>query len=611
MVLTTPQQRDKMLKEIRELITSRGMWAYIVPSSDPHMSEYLPDQYKRREAITGFTGSAGTAIITSDGPCLLWTDSRYFIQAATQLSGSPWVLMRDKDPNVPTIYEWIASEFERRKSQPPRKIGIDPAICSDSQYDRISGAVGGPDGVLLDPENLVDLVWDGACAARKSRSPAYVLPLSVCGESVSDKVNRVMKIVSEKGFSGLVTCDLSEVAWLLNIRGSDVPCVPVVYSFAVVYASDSGLCIELFIDAEVFPEDVRKDLAEQASGVCLLVLPYEAAYTRIREIAEEVKLCIQTGQANMRLKESLQDSVELCAPFIKDLTSVKNPVEQAAFRRAHLRDAVSATKLFAWLEAAQDITEYDVVEKLDELYKNESEFVGLSFETIVGFGPNSASVHYAPEKGSAAKIDRPDILLVDFGGHYSCGGTTDTTRTVFCRAGTDAEPSEEQRRCFTTVLRGHIAIANAFFDDGCGGDELDALCRDLMKEEGLSYGHGTGHGIGALTAIHSAPFYSIHSSFVGDQVVTIEPGVYIEGKFGIRIENVGITKLCPEKEGTLCFDIITRTPLDLSLIDPSLLEPEERDWVNAFSCSCREDLAPLLADDPLAMAWLMKNTKNI
>lgn len=618
MVLTTPQQREVMLAKIRELMVARGMWAYIVPDNDPHMSEYLPDQYKRREAITGFSGSAGTAIITSDGPCLLWTDSRYFLQAATQLSGSAWTLMREREPDVPTILEWIAKEIERRSSQSPdgvlaAKVGVDPAVFPASQYKSLCDVVHGSGGVLLDPENLVDLVWDDVHTLCGTRTPTHVLPLSVCGESVSEKVARVLQTGRKEGTSGLIVCELNEVAWLLNLRGRDVPCVPVVYSFAVVYVTPAGATeLEVFVDPEVVPEGVRADLIAQAKGVHVAFFPYEAAYTRIREVAEKVKLCIPVNSANMRLVQSLGGCAVPSESCIWDLMSVKNSVEQAGFAYAHLKNAVAAAKLFAWLETARDVTEFDVSEKLEELSRSDPDYMEASFDTIAGFGSNGAVVHYEPQKESAAKMDKSDILLLDFGGHYACGGTTDTTRTVFYRVNPNDTPSDEQRRSFTTVLRGHIAIAMATFKDKTVGSEIDSLCRNLMAEHGLKYGHGTGHGINTLLAVHGAPDFKF-SKLTRNQIITIEPGVYFEGKFGIRIENVAVIKSGGDGgEGDkLHFDVITRTPFDLSLIDATLMTQAEKDWVNAFSRSCREDLTPFLKDDPVAMAWLLKNTNEI
>ena len=643
--MTTLEQRAKMLKGIRSEMVRRGMWAYVVPTDDPHMSEYVPVQYKRREAITGFTGSAGLALVVADGRCLLWTDSRYFLQAADQLAGGPWVLMRSRAPGVPTLEEWLKQELkpESEEANSPRKVGIDPTVCSAAFYDSLTAAVSGPEGVLLDPENLVDLVWQtrgctspSPSSSSQSCSSARVLPLTVCGEAVGSKVQRVLSAAQAAGFAGLVLCDLSEVAWLLNLRANDIPCVPVAYAFAVVYATSSNNtpALEVFVDfARLFAqqedklEATRAALLEQAgAGVGVTFYGYEEAYARVEALVTAAghRLALPRDQANMRLVQAFRERAAECfvaeSPVTK-MMAVKNAVELAAFAEAFLEDAVSAAKLLGsgGLDNSKDTpTEYDVVERLEALRTRDPGYLGPSFETIAGFGPNSAYVHYKPEAASAAKLSGSGLLLLDFGGHYACGGSTDTTRTIFVSGKAEGEgegesegPSAEERRCYTTVLRGHIAIAAATFARGTTGAELDRLCRDLMSEQGLTYGHGTGHGVGALLCVHAEPYYRKASLFVEGQVVTIEPGVYIAGKFGVRIENVAAIVRNPDDPNTLCFDVLTRTPLDLSLIDTALLTPQERDWVNTFSSRCREALAPLVADDPVTTAWLMKNTREI
>lgn len=562
------------------------------------MSEYIGDSDERLAFISNFTGSAGTGVVTLD-KAALWTDGRYFLQAGNQLD-QHWTLMKDRLPETPSVEAWLQTALPSGSA-----VGIDPTLFSigRARLFRQALATAGIRLVSVTP-NLVDEVW-GKDKPSPSKAKAMAHPLRYSGEESPDKVAKVRAELQRCNAQALVVAALDEIAWLFNIRGSDIDYNPVVTSYALVTASDA----RLYVDPAKIDDDVRQHLP----GVT--ILPYERIFEDLTTLKNEhKKVWVDPTKTNQALADCLspETTLEDYSP-ISLLKSLKNEVELEGIRQSHLRDAAALISYFAWLEETlkngdTSYTECTAAEKLNNFRSQQSDFVSLSFETISSVGPNAAIIHYAPQPNTAAQVTSDKIYLCDSGGQYR-DGTTDVTRTL--HFGT---PTAHEKRCFTRVLQGHIALDVAVFPKGTTGHKLDLLARLPLWTDGLDYRHGTGHGVGAFLNVHEGPQgigmreTATRTPLMPGMTVTNEPGYYEDGAFGIRIENVLFVRKAntPHKFDTEYYDFehVTWVPIQIKLIDTSIMTNREMDWVDQYNRDCLEKVGPLLPAGSPALAWL-------
>lgn len=634
--------------------------ALVVPSEDNHQSEYVSDRDKRREFVSGFTGSAGLALITMN-EALLWTDGRYFLQATQQLSDR-WKLMRIGED--PTVENWIADNL-----QSDAAVGIDPWCVSVDTAQRWMQAFSRSRQKLIQLSvNLVDEIWRDRPAAEIR--PVTLQPFKFAGCTVADKLKDLRgKLVQEKAH-GIVVTALDEVAWLYNIRGNDVSYNPVVHAYAIV-TTDLAF---LYVDKRKVSSEVHGSLSENGiqvreydtvdSDVSLLasgkLISSSAAKSQDSGIEsyENGENFVNSGQIEYEAQVKKQliwiDPASCCLALYANLNSdqvlmlqsplalakaLKNHFELDGLRKAHIRDGAAVVQYLVWLDGemqkvygaagfftepeethkrkhpeAEKLTEVSVSDKLESFRAKQEHFKGLSFPTISSVGPNASIIHYAPEAGTCAELDADSIYLFDSGAQYQ-DGTTDITRTVHF-----GKPSAHEKACYTAVLKGHIALGNAVFPNGTTGHALDILSRIPLWKNGLDYRHGTGHGIGSYLNVHEGPHlisFRPHARNVplqASMTVTDEPGYYEDGNFGIRLENVLVVKEADTKfnfgeKGYLSFEHITWAPYQKKLMDLKLMTAEEISWVNSYHSTCQEVVSPYLNDQE--MEWLKKATEPI
>ncbi|GAB0489498.1 hypothetical protein MMPV_000717 [Pyropia vietnamensis] len=626
------------LAALRSVLARRDLYAFVIPSADPHNSEAPPPAFCRRAWASGFTGSAGTALVTATD-AYLWTDGRYFLQAEAQLSPE-WTLMRAGMPGTPSLADTLASTV------PPGKVvGIDATVQSVDEGRALAAALsggggggggGGGDGdggeevpprrLSYVTSNPVDEVW-GAGRPPLPGGPVRVHPARVAGEDVAAKVARMRSVMSERRADALVVCMLDEVAWLLNIRGEDVPHTPTVLSYALLTADDVRFYVQ---PGKVLPgSDAERHLA--TSGVS--VHAYEAIMEDVAALAADGKsVWVDAASASVAIYEAAagvdraNEAAVVTAPSpVSAAKAVKNAAELAGMRAAHVRDAVALVRFLTWLAdtvaaaPTEGVRETVAADVLETYRAGVPHFLTPSFETISGSGANGAIIHYsAAGAGSTAAVTADDMYLLDSGGQY-VDGTTDVTRTMH-----HGTPSAYQRGCFTRVLQGHIALASAVFPPGTTGLMLDALARLPLWRAGLDYRHGTGHGVGAALNVHEGP-HSIAprpaangTALAVGMVVSNEPGYYEEGAFGIRIEN--LVEVVPAETagsfgggGYMRFRELTLVPLDRGLIDVALLSDAEVAWVDAYHARVWAEVAPGVeaTGDTRALDWLRCHTRPL
>ncbi|KAI9089265.1 hypothetical protein K1719_029544 [Acacia pycnantha] len=653
------------LSALRSLMASHSppLDALVVPSEDYHQSEYVSARDKRREFVSGFTGSAGLALITKK-EALLWTDGRYFLQATQELSDQ-WKLMRiGEDPAVDI---WMADNLPKDAS-----IGVDPWSISIDTAQRWERAFAVKQQKLVQTtKNLVDEVWINRPPAEINA--VIVHPLEFAGRSVADKLKFLREKLRLEKAQGIIFTVLDEVAWLYNIRGSDVAYCPVVHAFAIVTLNSAFF----YVDKRKVSAEVKthlegngieiKEYTAVSSDVALLAVDELDAVSTVRgtsiELTEEAsKTLTETGvraNGSSQEEDSSNDLIwadpgSCCYALYSKLNphkvhlqqspvalakALKNPVELEGLRKAHIRDGAAVVQYLVWLdEKMKDnygasgyfmegyevnkekhlkslkLTEVTASDKLEGFRASKENFRGLSFPTISSVGPNAAIIHYGPQAETCAELDPDKIYLFDSGAQY-LDGTTDITRTVHF-----GKPSTHEKACYTAVLKGHIALGNAKFPNGTNGHALDILARVPLWKDGLDYRHGTGHGIGSYLNVHEGPHLisfrpqARNVPLQASMTVTDEPGYYEDGKFGIRLENVLIVKEAGTKfnfgdKGYLSFEHITWAPYQKKLIDPSLLSPDEIDWLDSYHSKCRDMLAPYLND--AENEWLKKATEPI
>lgn len=580
---------------LRAVMQQRGIAACIVPTADPHLSEYLPDHWKARKWLSGFTGSAGTLIVTHDFAGL-WTDSRYFSQAERQLAGSGIELVKLNVPHTPEHIDWLCAHI-----QPDAKIACAADMLSLAAERGLRDALA-RHGAELVEDDLPAAIWNDR--PPLPQAPVYEHPAGYAIRSRADKLANLRRAMREAGATHHVVSALDEIAWVLNLRGSDVEYNPIFLSHLLVRADDATL----FVEASRLDAGIRDALL--ADGV--RVAPYQAIDAALAELPEDARLLLAPARISAAIAHAIPGHaarVEASGP-ITAAKARKSAAELDHVRDAMRRDGVALVRGARWLEQSlqegKPLTELDVDTKLRELRAQQPGFVSESFSTIAGYEANAAMPHYSATPESHAELKPKGMLLIDSGAQY-LGGTTDITRMWAL-----GETGAEQRRDVTLVLKGVIALSSAIFPRGTSGQQLDALARAPIWSAGIDYGHGTGHGVGYCLNVHEGP-QDIRPPRSGQRfepldigmITSIEPGIYKPGRHGVRIENLAATVSAGDGEfgEFLAFETLTLCPIDTRLLDLSLLDAHEIAWLDEYHARVRDQLAPLL-DDPADRAWL-------
>ena len=577
---------NERVERLRSWMKENGFSAFVFPSSDPHNSEYVADYWKSREWISGFSGSAGTAVVTLEHAAL-WTDSRYFIAAEKELNGTDFQLMKLRVEGTPSVSEWLASELSTYEKA---VVGLDGNVNSFTGVAAMEQelATKGNITVRTDTDPMTDLWTDRPVIPD---SIVCLHPLEYSGESTSSKISRVRKHLLECGADGLLVTALDEIAWVLNLRGSDVHCNPVFVSYLLI----SPEKVTLYIDNVKLSAEVNVYLASEKIDI----KAYETVVEGLRSYMGK-SLLVDMSSTNYSLATAIPFE-KVCSGVspVVTLKAVKNKVEQDGFRAAMLRDGVAVVKFLAWLKSAVEAggqTEISLDERLTALRAEQPKFKGISFDTIVGYEAHGAIVHYEATPETDIPIEPHGLVLIDSGAQY-LDGTTDITRTIAL-----GKLTEEQSRVYTLVLKGHIQLDMCRFPAGVCGSQVDALARAPMWREGYNYMHGTGHGVGSYLNVHEGP-HQIRMEWrpaplQAGMTVTNEPGIYLEGKFGVRIENT----LLIVPAGTtafgdfLKFETLTLAPIDTAPIVLEMLSAEEREWLNNYHHRVYESLSPHLTE---------------
>lgn len=587
----------KNLEALRSAMRKHNVDAVIIPGTDPHQSEYVSDHWKFRDWISGFTGSNGTAVVTL-GKAALWTDSRYFLQAESQLDGSGFELVKEKIPGEPTIQQWLAQNLSDDSL-----VAIDGRLFSIIEANRLENFCGENGFMLATNFYPADEIWADRPGIPAGK--AYVHDVAYAGEDVDSKVSRTVDAVQQLGATSTFITSLDEIAWLFNLRGSDVDYTPVVISYAYISADERVI----FIDGDKLTSEVKEHF--KAHGI--KVKDYDDVERFLEKRRESDTVLLDPNRVSDTLGQAIMCGKIYAQSPVIDLKSVKNDVQIEGFRKAMELDGAALVRLFRWLEAEVPnggINEVDVSNKGIELRSRSDLYRGDSFAMIAGYKEHGAIVHYQADDSSASTLHPDGLLLVDTGGQYLCG-TTDITRTVSL-----GNPTPDEIHDFTLVLKGHLALARAKFPAGTTGVQLDILAHEPLWAEGKTFRHGTGHGVGHFLGCHEGPQSirtDINPAVIKPGMVTSdEPGLYITGKYGIRTE---VLLLCVEGQKTddfgdfLEFEVLTLFPYDTSLIDLRMLSQTEIDQLNTYHKLVFDRLSPYLNDDE--KAWLAQKTQPV
>ncbi len=580
--------------QLRDAMRSAGVDAVIIPQTDPHQGEYLASHWQVRRWLSGFTGSAGDLLVTSD-EAFVWADSRYWLQSAQQLEGTGIGVMEDGKPETPAMVDYICRELE-----PGATVGIDGMLFSINATKALRGKLKA-NGIALKVDfNPIDAIWTDRPALPDDE--VFVHDIELAGEIAASKISRVLENVCAQGAESVFVSDLAEIAWTLNLRSSDVECNPVMTSF--LYIAPAGSV--LFVDRSKITPEVEAYLKESD----VVVRPYASALDFLGTLPDDARVLLSASQSAGALLSVLGErAVEGTSP-IAMLKAVKNDVQLAGVRNAMVRDGVvmvnSLMEIEETIARGGHLTEIGVADILLKYRSSSDRYFDLSFDTIAGFGPHGAIVHYSATPESDAVIQPNNLLLIDSGGNY-LDGTTDITRTI--SLGT---PSNAQRHDFTLVMKGHIAIAKAIFPEGTRGAQLDALARINLWKEGLSYLHGTGHGVGHFLNVHEGPqsirLNDTMAPMMPGMITSNEPGLYREGEYGIRCENLVLTTeaFTTDFGNFYKFETLTLCPFDITLFETEIMTDEEIEWVNSYHAMVCERLLPHL--DAKAQDWLIRKT---
>ena len=590
---------NQRLASLREVMKREHLAAFIFPSTDAHQSEYVADHWLGRAWISGFNGSAGTAVVTMTSAAL-WTDSRYFLAAEEQLQGTEFQLMKLRIPGTPSIAEWLGKELADVASP---EVGLDGWVNSYAATSCLISDLRKAGGITV-RTNLDPLaeIWKDRPSIPEN--PVEIQPLEYAGEDATSKIQRIRKALRTYHADGILVSALDDIAWTLNLRGTDVHCNPVFVSYLLI-ASDK---VSLFVDEAKVSAEVRAYL--EAHGVSLY--NYNKVEDGLKEYSE-YNILLDGNETNYYLWKTVkcQEIVAKTSP-IPAMKAVKCEAEIAGYRRAMLRDGVAMVKFLKWLVPAVEAgeqTEMSIDRKLISLRAEQDLFRDISFDTIAGYQAHGAIVHYEASAETDAPLKPEGFLLLDSGAQYQ-DGTTDITRTIAL-----GPVTEEMKHIYTLVLKGHIQLELAKFPDGASGTQLDALARECMWREGLNFLHGTGHGVGSYLNVHEGP-HQVRMEYMpaplrAGMTVTDEPGLYLAGKFGVRIENTLLIKDYMETEfgKFLQMESLTLCPIDTAPIDVDMLLPEELNWLNSYHAEVYAKLAPYLDEEE--QIWLKNATKLI
>lgn len=591
------------IENIRDLMKEKNIYAYIVPSSDYHQSEYVGDYFKSREFMSGFTGSAGTLIISMD-EAGLWTDGRYFIQAEQELKDSGIKLFKMGEEGVPTIEEYLLEKLPKNST-----LGFDGRVMSVKEGQSLANKLAFK-GINIEYKyDLVNDIWEDRCSLPTGK--AFLLGTEYSGESFSDKLSRIRAVMKEKKATTHILASLDDIAWLFNIRGRDVKSNPVVLSYAVI-TIDS---VYLFIDKNKIGKDIRAELSKEN----VQIKGYEEVYEFIKNIDENEVVLIDTSKVNYAIYNNIPSNVQKIEERNPSILfkSIKNEIELKNIRNSHIKDGVAFTKFMYWLKnniGKIEITEISATQKLEEFRREQDKFIEPSFSTIAAYKDHAAMMHYSATEESNYKLEPRDLFLVDSGGQYF-DGTTDITRTIAL-----GPIPENVRKDFTNVVRGMIRLSKAKFLYGCRGYNLDILARGPLWEEGVDYKCGTGHGIGFVLNVHEGPNgfrwkvrEDIDDTCILEEgmVTTNEPGVYVENSHGIRIENEIVVRKAEKNEygQFMDFEVITFAPIDLDAIDESLILKDEKVYLNNYHKQVYDKISPYLNEEE--KQWLKTYTREI
>ena len=591
------------IENIRDLMKEKNIYAYIVPSSDYHQSEYVGDYFKSREFMSGFTGSAGTLIISMD-EAGLWTDGRYFIQAENELKDSGIKLFKMGEEGVPTIEEYLLEKLPKNST-----LGFDGRVMSVKEGQSLANKLAFQ-GINIEYKyDLVNDIWEDRCSLPTEK--AFLLGVEYSGEGFSDKLSRIRAVMKEKKATTHILASLDDIAWLFNIRGRDVKSNPVVLSYAVI-SIDS---VYLFIDKNKIGEDIRAELSKEN----VQIKGYEEVYEFIKKIEENEVVLIDTSKVNYAIYNNIPSNVQKIEERNPSILfkSIKNEIELKNIRNSHIKDGVAFTKFMYWLKnniGKIEITEISATQKLEEFRREQDKFIEPSFSTIAAYKDHAAMMHYSATEESNYKLEPRDLFLVDSGGQYF-DGTTDITRTIAL-----GPIPENVRKDFTNVVRGMIRLSKAKFLYGCRGYNLDILARGPLWEEGIDYKCGTGHGIGFVLNVHEGPNgfrwkvrEDIDDSCILEEgmVTTNEPGVYVENSHGIRIENEIVVRKAEKNEygQFMDFEVITFAPIDLDAIDESLILKDEKVYLNNYHKQVYDKISLYLNEEE--KQWLKTYTREI
>lgn len=593
---------DEKLTRLRELMGENGFSAYIIPTDDFHSSEYVGDYFKAREYMSGFTGSAGTLVVLQD-KAALWTDGRYFLQAARQLQGSTIELMRSGQPDVPGIEEYLERYLPEKAI-----IGFDGRTVTKRFVETIREKTDAKQISFDGSKDLVDLVWMDRPSL--SKAPVWELDVKYAGKNRTDKIREVRARMQEEGADQLLVTALDEIAWLFNLRGGDIAYTPVFLSYLLL----SKEKIVLFAHEEIFPAQLLDRLTREGVSI----KPYGEIEQAVSDMPAGTKVWLDSGAVNYRLTQRVPETVEIldqASPIVL-MKAVKTQAEMEHMRAAHIKDGVAVTRFIHWLKTnvnRERVTEVSAAGKLETFRAQMDGYLQPSFSSIIAYGSHGAIVHYAPTKESDAEMKAESFCLADTGGHYK-EGTTDVTRTIAL-----GNLTEDEKRYYTMVLRGNLALGAARFVEGVSGQNLDVLARQPLWEKGMDYNHGTGHGVGYVLGVHEGPQRFHWRTAPGTKsiplqegmIISDEPGLYLEGRFGIRLENL---VLCRKGEKNdygqfLYLEPLTMVPFDREAILPALMTEKELEWLNAYHRKVYETLSPYLNEEE--RGWLLEMTAQI
>lgn len=591
------------LQALRAEMSKRGIDIYVIPTADFHGSEYVGEYFKARAYMTGFTGSAGTAVVTQTAAGL-WTDGRYFVQADRQLAGTTVTLFRMAEEGVPTVEEYIAEELPEGGC-----LGFDGRVVNSTWGKQLAAIAEEKDAKLYVDEDLVGIIWTDRPVLAKSAP--FILEEKYSGKSTAEKLSDVREKMNEAGADTHILTCLYDIAWLLNVRGHDITSVPVVMSYLVMNQTESIW----FLQEEVLDDTLKAYLCANN----IITRPYDSIYDYVKTIPVSAKVLLNEGSVNYRICNNLQNGMELInKPNPTELMrAMKNPVEVDNIRKAHVKDGVAFTKFMYWLKTnigKISMTELSADAYLEKCRKAQEGFIEPSFHTISAYGANAAMMHYSATVDTDAELKPEGFLLVDSGGHYY-EGSTDITRTMALGPITD-----EMREHFTAVCRSNMNLANARFLYGCSGLNLDILARGPLWDLNLDYKCGTGHGVGYVLNVHEGPNgfrwrvvpeRKDNGTLEEGMVTTDEPGVYLEGKYGIRTENELVCHKGEKNEygQFMYFENITYAPIDLDAIDPEAMTKKERTMFNDYHAMVYRVLSPYMTEEE--NEWLKQYTRAI